>query len=292
MAVLITSHNRREKTLAAIQAVKMQTLGERAKAIVYLVDAGSTDGTVDEVRRTYPETVIVEATSDIFWNRGTSLAWKTALVVGHDFYFWLNDDTLLEQDTFRRFLKTDSALRAKGHAPGIIVGSTADPESGATTYGGQVQCSRFNPLKLRIVEPCAQPQKVDTMNGNCVMVSKGAAQVVGNVDWNFIHAMGDTDYGLRAKKLGVEIWTAPGVVGYCARNAIEGSWRDDSLPFRQRWRKLLGPKGLPVHNWFVITRRHGGVIWPILWAWPYCKLVVESALIWGRSKAGGVRNAQ
>lgn len=287
----MTSHNRRTLTLRCLEYLAAESNHGGIHVSVFLVDAGSTDGTARLVRERFPNVRVIEADSNTYWNRGMAIAFDAAKEGDFDYYLWLNDDTLLIKDALSKFLETLRQLRSEGYDPGILVGSTIDTVSAKLSYGGQRQCSRLNPLKLQRVEISSRPQRVDTMNGNSVLITRDATQSVGNLDWSFVHAMGDTDYGLRAKKLGVEIWTVPGVIGHCARNAIEGSWRDDRLPFRQRWRKLLGPKGLPIQNWLVITRRHGGPLWPILWVWPYSKLVIKSIVIWARSKVDGVRIA-
>jgi len=90
------------------------------------------------------------------------------------------------------------------------------------------------------------------MNGNCVLIPRSAAERVGNLDARFTHRMGDLDYGFRARRAGCALWIAPGYVGTCAANAPA----DETLPVRERWRRLLGPKGLPPREWWVFTWRH------------------------------------
>ena len=58
---------------------------------------------------------------------------------------------------------------------------------------------------------------------NDIRHPNSVASKVGNIDGAFIHSMGDLDYGLRARKLGCSIWTAPSFVGTCSRNSLDGS---------------------------------------------------------------------
>jgi hypothetical protein len=37
---------------------------------------------------------------------------------------------------------------------------------------------------------------------------------------------------------------------------------------------MLGRKGLPVRSWLRFTRKHGGVLWPMYFVWPYAKLLL------------------
>jgi GT2 family glycosyltransferase len=112
---------------------------------------------------------------------------------------------------------------------------------------------------------------VDTFDGNVVLVNAAAASLLGNLDAVFEHAMADTDYGLRAGRLGIAVWLAPGTHGVCSTNALHGTFRDTTLPARQRWQLLIGRKGLPPRSWWRFTRRHGGLLWPLHFAWPYLR---------------------
>jgi len=83
--------------------------------------------------------------------------------------------------------------------------------------------------------------------------------------------MGDMDYGLRAKKAGCQIVIAPGFYGACSPNDGAGLWSDERQPVLERWRKMLGPKGLPLPEWKVFTQRHAGRFWMVNWLGPYVK---------------------
>ena len=121
----------------------------------------------------------------------------------------------------------------------------------------------------------------DAMNGNFVLIPRAVVERNGNLDEVFTHGMGDLDYGLRAKSSGCSIIIAPSYYGFCKANDGAGLWSDQSLPVMQRWKKMLGPKGLPLKEWKVFTRRHGGSYWPLLWLGPYVKF-------WISALAGGL----
>jgi GT2 family glycosyltransferase len=155
----------------------------------------------------------------------------------------------------------------------VIVGSTRDHDTGALTYGGELRRSGWQPLRYGLAMPQAEPLCVDTFNGNIVLVSAAAATVVGNLDPVYEHAMGDIDYGLRAGRLGVGCWLAPGTHGLCSHNPVTGTFVDPSLPWRKRWSLMLGRKGLPPRSWWHFTRLHTGWLWPVMFVWPYARMV-------------------
>jgi GT2 family glycosyltransferase len=272
----MTSFNRREKTLECLNALVRNQDLEQIVLSAVLVDDGSTDGTADAVRAQFTWVQVVSGNSNLFWCRGMHKAFEIALQVGYDYYLWLNDDSFLRADAVSRLLKCEVELYQRLGKPVIVVGSTVDFEDGHLTYGGEKQVSKFKPFTLSRVVPGAEPQRCDSMNGNIVLISAAAAKIVGNLDPAFEHAMGDTDYALRANRLGVSVWAAPGVFGECGHNLMHGTFVDSSLPLRKRWKAMMSRKGLPWRSWLVMTRRHAGWLWPIYFSWPYVRLVVES----------------
>lgn len=275
IAVLITCHNRREKTLACLRALYANPLAEGSSLHVILLDDGSTDGTEATVLTHYPNVEILRGDGSLFWNRGMHRAFARATEIGFDGYLWLNDDTLLYPRALEILIETWQACKASTGVGGIYVGSTQDPQSSEHTYGGVLSHNRWKPLRFTPVEPSDRPLECHTFNGNCVLIAHNVACQLGNLEPRFEHAMGDTDYGLRAGKLGIKIWVAPGYVGACGRNSTTNTFNDPALPLCVRWKKMLLPKGLPLASWWLFTRRHSGVFWPVYFIWPYCKLVIS-----------------
>ena len=83
IAVLMTVHNRKEKTLRCLSSLE-ETLAswrERFELKVFLTDDGCTDGTAEAVRRkewSFP-VEILQGDGTLFWNGGMILAWKAAI---------------------------------------------------------------------------------------------------------------------------------------------------------------------------------------------------------------------
>ena len=275
IAVLLTCHNRRDQTLACLDRVFRQEQPEGYILEVFLVDDDSTDGSGGAVRRHFPQVHILKGSGNLFWTGGMRMAYEAAKTIDPDFYLWLNDDTMLNPTAIATLLETHQLLGEQGDSSAIIVGSVKDPDTGRFTYGGVVRCSRWHPMKCAPVEPGDRPKPCDTFNGNCVLIPRNVARVVGNLDKAFSHAVADTDYGLRSLRASCSNWIAPGFVGTCSRNPEEGTFLDLSLPLRQRWRTILHTKGLPPREWFVLTRRHAGWAWGLYWLSPYVRFFLR-----------------
>lgn len=55
IAVLLTCHNRKDKTLRSLDSLFSQDLAPDFSLVVYLIDEGSTDRTSEAIAQTYPQ---------------------------------------------------------------------------------------------------------------------------------------------------------------------------------------------------------------------------------------------
>ena len=273
----MTSFNRRSATLACLARFESAARQAGIEPNAVLVDDGSTDGTAAAVREQFPWVDVMVGDGSLFWNRGMHQAQARVMEQTPDYLLWLNDDTELLPDSISRLLETEHTLSHRHGQPVMIVGSTADRGTGRLTYGGHVAPQRWRPFTYQRVWHETRPVECHVVNGNVVLIPMQIAQTVGNLDPVFEHAMGDTDYALRTRAAGFRVFVAPGFVGHCSNNPALGTYRDSSLPLSVRWKKMMSRKGLPPRSWGHFTRRHGGLIWPIYFVWPYFKLIANGA---------------
>lgn len=269
VAALLTCHERRERTLSCLAHLAAQR-DAGAQVDVVVVDAGSRDGTPEAIAAAHPDVELLRAGPELFWNGGMHRAAAAVAARDHDAHLWLNDDTDLDPGALAALLTTS---RWAGDRD-IIVGSTRDPVTGATTYGGVRRPSRSRPLQFDLVEPADRPLPADTMNGNVVLLPRAVVRGVGLLDPAFTHGIGDFDFGLRARRAGVGIWVTPGTVGTCARNPPVAHARG---PVREL-RRLRGPKGLPPREWALFARRWSGPLWPLYAVAPYARGLAASTV--------------
>ncbi len=279
VATIMTCHNRRAKTIQCLESLENQLYPSHTVNTVYLTDDGSSDGTVEVIYERFPQTRLMHGNGSLYWNGGMRVSFAAAMADDHDYYLWLNDDVILNENAVTHLLATHQTLSSRGKDLIIVIGSMKDPVSGKLTYGGVNRSCRWHPLRFRLVSSSIDARQCDTMNGNCVLIPRSVANLTGNLDEGFIHLHGDYDYGLRTVQLGGEVWIAPGFAGTCARNTVTGTWRDGSLSRRERWRHILSPKGLPPTEWLRFLRRHAGPTWPIFWVQPYLRCLFGGPLL-------------
>jgi GT2 family glycosyltransferase len=271
IAVLITCHNRKAKTIACLERLFQQALPPAALLKVYLVDDGCTDGTGEAVRSGFPAVRIIKGTGTLFWCRGMRLAWQSAAVGNPEFYLWLNDDTVLDPGALGTLYATWAEQARASRPDTVVVGSCRDPDTAEHTYGGKLRVGG-HPLILQSIPPGDKPLSCDTFEGNVVLVPHAVFEKVGLLD-NFQHAIGDTDYGYRVRESGCQLIISPGYLACCRRNSSQTSYWHKGPSRWQRWGLLNSRKDLPPRDWLVLARRHGGRLWFAYWIRPYLRVL-------------------
>jgi GT2 family glycosyltransferase len=249
IAVLLTVHNRKEKTLECLSYMYQQKIPEGYYFDVYLTNDGCTDGTPDAVKQHYPFVNIINGDGNLYWNRGMHLAWKNASEnKDYDYYLWLNDDTYLVENAIYNTIEDSK----KVHDNSIICGATLSLNHENITYSGR--------LNNKILIPNDTLQECNIINGNYVLVPKIIFKIVGNLDWRFRHAIGDFDYGLRVVKKGYKIYLAGKIIGYCDENKTLPKWCLSTTPIIERFKILYSPLGYaePL-SFFIYEKRHFGI---------------------------------
>ncbi len=251
IAVLLTCHNRKTKTLACLRALFEAKLPAEINHLdVYLVDDGSTDGTSEAIKEKYTLVNIIQGNGNLFWNRGMHLAWETAAKTNdYDYYLWLNDDTILFDFALDMLLQKAELTKGKQ----ILVGATCSSDLKNITYSG----FQFYNTKLT---PNGEWQLCDFFNGNIVLVPSAIFTKVGLLDMHFHHALGDFDYGMRATKLGFIHLLAPSTLGQCVAHETDPKWRNNGVPLFQRFRHLYSPLGNHPIEFFIFDKRHNGFL--------------------------------
>lgn len=275
LSAVLTCHNRRDRTLRALQALHDSATHAAIGLHVVLVDDGSSDGTSEAVRGRFPDVEIIQGSGSLFWNQGMRMGMAAVLAEDPEYILLLNDDTYLDEDALSRLLATASIHAADSMA--IIVGSTRDPRTGKVSYGGKRRSSWFHPLRFdHLVEPAERVQNCDVFNGNCVLIPRPVARLVGNLSADFRHALGDFDYGLRARARGVRLVVAAGTVGCCTREEkslepkLDRGFIEDLVDFATH------PKRAPWRERVAFYRRHAPWLALAFIPVPYVKYVCRS----------------
>ena len=256
IAILLTCFNRREKTLSCLKSVYNQKeKGTEYLYDVFLVNDGSTDGTEEAVKKSFPLVSIINGDGNLFWAGGMRLAWQTAINANkYDFYLLLNDDTILFNDTFKNLLKNNLALTAQFNNTGISIGTTIDEVSEKKTYGGKKLKGKFFPTS-HIVFDHAVAVDCDLGNANIMFVPMAVVEKIGILSNRFTHGIADYDFTLRAKKAGFWVMVSPGYAGFCSDDHGR-SWKGRNVALKKRIEFLYSHKGLSYKEYLYFIKLH------------------------------------
>lgn len=252
LAVIMTVHNRKDTTLECIRKFYACRGLELFSVDFYMMDDGSTDGTSEAVAKKFPQVIILHGEGNLFWNRGMYVCWKESIKRYHDYYLWLNDDTIL----FENAIEVLFADYAKTGGKSIISGCCCDTATHSiTTYGGWVN--------NKVAEMTGDIRAIEDMNGNVVLIPNQVVEKIGIIDPYFQHSVGDNEYGYRAQKNGFATVITSDFVATCDRHDRVSKSMDANLTLRERLKFLNSPWGARPKEIFYLYRKYKG-IWPAI----------------------------
>ena len=248
IAVLITCFNRKEKTLACLKDIYAQEKPEDYTIDIYIVDGGSTDGTPQAIKDSYPN-VNLKVCQGLYWAGGMRAAWEEAVQnKEYDFFWLLNDDTHLYTNCLTECLKADDYATRTYGKQGVYIGSTQDPQTLKLTYGGINQEGKW------IIPDEKHYTECKLGNANIMMVSNSVYKTIGGFCKEYTHGIADYEYTLRAVMLKIPVIVLPTYGGTC-ENDHKATWLPQSTPLKKRIAYLYSPKGLAYKEYMIYMKR-------------------------------------
>lgn len=220
IAVIITCHNRKEKTLHCLtnlfEAKKAYGHNE-VRLAVFLTDDGCTDGTAEAVDQLFDrhEIHIIKGDGSLYWAGGMRAAWREALKEKKrwDYYLLVNDDTYAFDNLFTEMIEAHRYCLRTYKRPGLYSGVTcAQGQPDVITYGGDRE-DRL--CRLHRVMPNGQPQLVDEANANLLLVPAMIVDEIGIFYEGYVHGSADYDYSRLARRNNIPVLITAHTCGEC-----------------------------------------------------------------------------
>ncbi|MES9899029.1 MAG: glycosyltransferase family 2 protein [Sedimenticola sp.] len=201
IGVVIPTFNRCNSVLRCLGSLRPELMPEDS---VVIVDAGSTDNSVQEIMRLFPEVVCIQATSESWWADLVNTGVQRLLGDGVDYVLTFNDDNIATPG----FLKNMRSAVAQ-HGAGIF--------SSVCCYMSDPQCiffagrkrnrwtDRFHYLDLNMDmrQLHGGIREVDLLHGMCTLIPRAIFEKIGMFDAAaFPHLFADDDFVLRAHEVG------------------------------------------------------------------------------------------
>jgi GT2 family glycosyltransferase len=201
VGIVIPTFNRRESLLRCLSSL-VNELDDGDRIIV--VDAGSSDGTLQAVASRFPNVLVVAVTMDLWWAGLTNLGVRKALQSGMDHILCFNDDNVATPGFLQRL-----RLHRQTDALTILASVCCHLDAPwRVFFAGRRRgkwTDRFYYLDqdsdLQQLEPGLR--EVDLLHGMCTLIPRLAFESAGLFDADaFPHLYADDDFVLRAKQAG------------------------------------------------------------------------------------------
>ncbi len=280
IAILITTFNRKEKTVNCLQQLQKQALAPEIKLTVYLTDDASKDGTAEAAAKAFGNMHIYHGDGNLFWAGGMRKSWSEAVKSKADFFLLINDDTVLTTDAVSQLVSAYKEAFQQFGKPAVCIGSTTDGINGKVSYGGR---KLISPKKVHgvLIENNTDIAECDLGNANIMFVPRKIVQKIGILSDEYTHGIADYDYTLTAKKAGFPVVVAPGILGYC-QDDHGNSWKPQNSKLKERIAYLYSPKGLAYKEYLHFIKKH----FPSHYLEAYTKLWIKTffPFIWDKWK--------
>ena len=197
---IIPVYNRLSHTLACVEGLRRQSY-PFLRTIV--VDGGSTDGTVETLRRDHSDVTVLKGVQDLWWAGAMELGIRYVLSKSQndlDMVLMMNDDTIIPADYVGMLVRECIERKA---AVGAVIVDSRDP-SRILDAGEMVDWRSYSfPVKTQIGEFETFFDGVDFLPGRGSLVPVYMIKSAGNVDARrFPHYVADYEFFQRIRRHG------------------------------------------------------------------------------------------
>ena len=269
--VIFSCFNRKEKTKQCIETLSKMNL--KLNFTFVIVDDNSIDGTRElliQMKQFYNIHTIYSS-GNLYYSRSMRVGMEYVLnsfSKQFDYVLLINDDVKFYANSIESLI-----VQSKIKNDSVIVGTTCD-DNGNMSYGAIKYLNKG--IKYETLPLEKNGVKADTFNANCVLIPYYIFKKVDIMDHNYIHSLGDFDYGLQIGNRGYNIYPSKNYVGVCNKNPIDNSWSNNKLSI---WRRIMlkeSPKGLPSKQWFYFLKKNFNInyaVWKSIT--PYIRIILK-----------------
>lgn len=218
------------------------------KSVIYVVDNGSNDGSVEHIKKTYPTIILLPLPVNIGFGPGNNYGIRRALADGCEAVFLLNNDTIIDESFIGHCVSVLESNAGVGIVGPVIV-EGYDP-SVIQCAGGHMNLWTLVFPYMHRGQPYQKQDKIvktDYVLGAAMLIHKDVIACTDGFDPEYGFAyIEEADLCYRARKKGFETTTTYGArVIHLGEMSSGGS--------RTALRRMI-------HNRFLFALKHSGVM--------------------------------
>jgi len=239
IAIIIPTYNRKSSLNKVLSDIVCQDLALNIIIKIIVVVDGSTDGTIEMILEKFPEVHMVYGDGSWFYTKSINEGFKYALeYLNPDLFLTMNDDT----EVGLNFIKNMLEGYDKTKQPSLIgaMSVTLQSPERVITSGSYLSNKLFGKVKnyIPIFSEVSgfqfnnELKASQILPGRGMLIPKSALTDVGLFDEKFRQYHSDSDFCLRAKKKGFNVYTYWGAKVY-VHHEMTGkgtSFKKESFP--------------------------------------------------------------
>lgn len=239
-SVVIVHRNGVQMLLNALTAL-MQSIDETDEVI--LIDNGSTDESLTQVRASFPSVFVIENGCNNGFARACNQGLEQA---GGEFVLFLNNDAFLPSGALDRFVEDFAAFPQAALIGGQLFGDDGKPQRSAgvaPTFLSELGLVRRKHANVSGHESVVE---VETLVGACMAFRRSAGDTAGRLDEDFFFYFEETEWCVRLRRMGWQVLLDPHIHVRHLKGASTRNVRRDAQVeiFRSRlcyYRKTMPP---------------------------------------------------
>lgn len=241
--VIILNWNRPQDTVACLRAVEQSDYPNLQPVIV---DNGSDTGVIDHIRQAFPNVPILENKANLGYAEGNNVGIRYALDRQAEYIILLNNDALVQPDTFTQLVQVVQTNRSVG-AAGCKVRLFETPDR---LWAAGEAFPRTEPYPVddgRFDAPC----ELDYAVGCCLLMCRQALLGAGLLDARLFAVHEELEWCYRVRQAGYRILYVPTAVVY---HNVATSFTSNRSPayhylYIRNQLRLWQQYGLIPYNW-------------------------------------------
>ncbi len=223
LAIIIVSWNVRDYLRDCLTSVYGELHRSGITGTVWVIDNGSTDGTLSLVKNLFPQVHLLVNAENVGFGAANNQGMKAAAAESPRYFFLLNPDTLVRPRAFKRMLEFMDSRPDVGVAGARLIYGDGRFQHSAFAFPGirQLLFDLF-PLPARFYEsrwngryprhyyhPDNKPFAVDHTLGATMLVRRDVAEATAGFDEAFHMYCEEIDWSWRIREAGWAIYTVP-----------------------------------------------------------------------------------
>jgi GT2 family glycosyltransferase len=281
ISIIIVNYNGRKWLKNCLESIESQSY---IHFEIIFVDNNSTDDSVPFVKKNFPKVQIVKLTKNIGFAGGNNEGYKKAK---GEYLLLLNNDTKVERDFLRNFIKAFDEIPYLGIAQSKII--LMDKPQLDTCGGFWTDTSflyYYGNFKNPELEIYNKAFPVFTCKGASVLIKRKVIEKTGLFDNDFWNYYEETDFCHRVWIVGYECWYWPKAICFHGMGGTSLTFKNEFIQFHNFKNKLCSYikneslleliKTIPI---FIVLNIVIGGIWILQGKWKHT-VALGKAIAW------------